>query len=104
MLSDPFLRAAASPLCPFSARSRIVSAARRASGLMQKRLSDRCDQDHFEDDVKEYTAKGYVTRREFDAMAAGAGLMFLLPGVTNAQAVRENEVNVTTPDGTCDAS
>jgi carboxymethylenebutenolidase len=62
-----------------------------------------CDQDHFDDDVKEYTAKGYVTRREFGVMAAGAGFMFLLPGVANAQAVSENEVNITTPDGTCDA-
>lgn len=62
-----------------------------------------CDQDHFEDDVKEYTERGLVTRREFGAIAAGAGLMFMLPEVANAQAVTETEVNIKTPDGTCDA-
>lgn len=62
-----------------------------------------CDQDHFEDDVKDYTARGMVTRREFGAIAAGAGLMAILPEVANAQAVTEEEVNIKTPDGTCDA-
>src|SRR5688572_22622709 len=62
-----------------------------------------CDQDHFEDDVKEYTERGMVTRRQFGAMAAGAGVMFMLPEVANAQAVAEEEVNIKTPDGTCDA-
>lgn len=63
-----------------------------------------CDQDHFDDEVNEYIAKGYVTRREFGTMvAAGAGVMFLLPEVANAQAVTEEEVNIKTPDGVCDA-
>jgi carboxymethylenebutenolidase len=62
-----------------------------------------CDQDHFEDDVKEYTERGLVTRRQFGALAAGAGLSFMLPAVANAQAVTETEVNIKTPDGTCDA-
>jgi carboxymethylenebutenolidase len=62
-----------------------------------------CDQDHFDDDVKEYTERGMVTRRQFGAMAAGAGVMFMLPEVANAQAVAEEEVNIKTPDGTCDA-
>ena len=62
-----------------------------------------CDQDHFEDDVKEYTERGLVTRRQFGALAAGAGLAFVLPAVANAQAVTETEVNIKTPDGTADA-
>ncbi len=62
-----------------------------------------CDQDHFEDDVKEYTERGLVTRRQFGTLAAGAGLAFMLPAVANAQAVTETEVNIKTPDGTADA-
>ena len=60
-----------------------------------------CDQDHFEDDVKEYEARGLVTRREFGILL-GAG-MILLPQVANAVAVTESDVNVTTPDGTADS-
>jgi carboxymethylenebutenolidase len=62
-----------------------------------------CDQDHFEDDVKEYTDRGLVTRRQFGALAAGAGLAFVLPSVANAQTVTETDVNIKTPDGTADA-
>jgi carboxymethylenebutenolidase len=62
-----------------------------------------CDQDHFDDDVKDYTERGLVTRRQFGALTAGAGLAFILPAVANAQAVTENEVNIKTPDGTADA-
>jgi carboxymethylenebutenolidase len=61
-----------------------------------------CDQDHFEDDLKEYEARGLVTRREF-GMALGAGMAFLLPKVVNAVAVMEMDVTIKTPDGTCDA-
>src|SRR5688572_25016607 len=62
-----------------------------------------CDQDHFEDDVKEFTERGLVTRRQFGALTAGAGLAFILPAVANAQAVTETDVNIKTPDGTADA-
>jgi carboxymethylenebutenolidase len=60
-----------------------------------------CDQDHFDDDLKEYEARGLVTRREFGAVL-GAGMVFLLPKVANAVAVTESDVTVTTPDGTAD--
>jgi carboxymethylenebutenolidase len=60
-----------------------------------------CDQDHFDGDRDEYVARGLVTRREFGAIL-GAG-MFVLPQVVNAVAVTESDVNVVTPDGTCDA-
>jgi carboxymethylenebutenolidase len=60
-----------------------------------------CDQDHFEDDRKDYEARGLVTRRQFGVLL-GAGMTMLLPRVVNAVAVTEAEVNVTTPDGTAD--
>jgi carboxymethylenebutenolidase len=60
-----------------------------------------CDQDHFEDDVKEYEARGLVTRREFGILL-GAGMVTFFPQAANAVAVTESDVNVTTPDGTAD--
>jgi carboxymethylenebutenolidase len=61
-----------------------------------------CDQDHFDDDRQEYEALGLVTRRQFGVIVA-AGIALTLPAVANAVAVTESDVNVTTPDGTCDA-
>jgi carboxymethylenebutenolidase len=61
-----------------------------------------CDQDHFEQDREEYEKRGLVTRREFGAIL-GAGMVVMLPKVANAVAVTEADVNVTTPDGTCDS-
>ena len=61
-----------------------------------------CDQDHFDDERLEYEAKGLVTRRQFGALV-GAGVVMMLPKVVNAVAVTEADVNVKTPDGTCDA-
>jgi carboxymethylenebutenolidase len=60
-----------------------------------------CDQEHFENDRREYEARGLVTRKQFGAML-GAGVAMMLPRVANAAAVTEAEVNVTTPDGTAD--
>ena len=60
-----------------------------------------CDQDHFENDRKEYEARGLVTRKQF-GMMLGAGMAMMLPQVANAAAVTESEVTVTTPDGTAD--
>jgi carboxymethylenebutenolidase len=60
-----------------------------------------CDQDHFEDDRKEFEALGLVTRKQFGVML-GAGIAMMLPQVANAVTVTESEVNVTTPDGTAD--
>ena len=61
-----------------------------------------CDQDHFEDDKREFETKGMVTRRQFGVLL-GAGVMMMLPRVANAVAVTEADVTVTTPDGACDA-
>ena len=60
-----------------------------------------CDQDHFEDDRKEYEARGLVTRKQFGIML-GAGVAMMLPRVANAVAVTESDVTVTTPDGSAD--
>ena len=60
-----------------------------------------CDQDHFDDDRREYEAKGLVTRRQFGALL-GAGITMMLPRVANAVAVTESDVTVTTPDGAAD--
>ena len=43
-----------------------------------------------------------LTRREFGALSAGAGLAMLLPGVADAQEITEQDVEVTSPDGVAD--
>src|ERR1700685_248532 len=60
-----------------------------------------CDQDHFEEDRKEFEALRSVTRKQF-GMMLGAGVAMLLPQAANAVAVTESDVNMTTPDGTAD--
>ena len=60
-----------------------------------------CDQDHFDDDKREYEALGLVTRRQFGVLV-GAGISLMLPQVANAVAVTEADVNVKTPDGVAD--
>ncbi len=60
-----------------------------------------CDQDHFDEDRKEYEALGLVTRRQFGVLV-GAGVSLMLPQVANAVAVTESDVTVTTPDGAAD--
>jgi carboxymethylenebutenolidase len=44
-----------------------------------------------------------ITRRQFGAVSAGAGLAALLPRAANAQAVTESSIDVTTPDGVADS-
>src|SRR5882672_5094349 len=60
-----------------------------------------CDQDHFEQDKREYESGGLVTRRQFGVLL-GAGMVMMLPKVANAVAVTESEVTIMTPDGTAD--
>ncbi len=59
-----------------------------------------CDQDHFEEDLREFEARGLVTRRQFGVLLGGLAMM--LPRVANAVAVTEADVTVTTPDGSAD--
>jgi len=61
-----------------------------------------CDKDHFAESVAEYEARGLVTRRQFGVLLA-AGAAMILPEIANAQATSEREVEIKTPDGTCDA-
>ena len=61
-----------------------------------------CDKDHFAESVAEYEARGLVTRRQFGVLLA-AGAAMMLPEVANAQTTSEREVEIKTPDGTCDA-
>jgi carboxymethylenebutenolidase len=61
-----------------------------------------CDKDHFAESVAEYEARGLVTRRQFGVLLA-AGAAMMLPQVANAQATSEMDVEIKTPDGTCDA-
>lgn len=57
-----------------------------------------CDQDHFDEDVKKYS------RRDLGVMvSAGIGAALLLPKSAHAVEVAENEVEIKTPDGVCDA-
>jgi carboxymethylenebutenolidase len=62
-----------------------------------------CDQDHYDDDLKEYQERAALSRREFGALSLGAGMAFVLPRAADAQAVTESDVKIKTPDGTCDA-
>ena len=61
-----------------------------------------CDERTTADDARHLRAKR-LTRREFGAVSAGAGLAALLPRAANAQAVTEAEIDVTTPDGVADS-
>lgn len=61
-----------------------------------------CDQDHFDEDLLEYEARGMVTRRQFGVLL-GAGAMMMLPEVVGAVTVTGSDVTIKTPDGTCDA-
>jgi carboxymethylenebutenolidase len=60
-----------------------------------------CDQDHSEEDLKQYEARGLVTRKQF-GMMLGAGIAMMLPKVANAVTVTESETKVKTPDGIAD--
>jgi carboxymethylenebutenolidase len=56
-----------------------------------------CEQDQFEEDVKKYS------RRDVGVLAAAVGMAFMLPRAANAMDVKESDVMIKTPDGTCDA-
>ena len=61
-----------------------------------------CDKDHFAESVKEYEARGLITRRQFGVLVA-AGVSMMLPEIANAQQTGERDVEIKTPDGTADA-
>ena len=53
-------------------------------------------------DNNDYLRSKKLTRRQFGAVSAGAGLAMLLPRAVNAQAVSEADLDITTPDGVAD--
>lgn len=61
-----------------------------------------CDE-HFEGDLARYLRTPAMGRRAFGAVSAGLGLSMLLPRAADAVDVKESDVTITTPDGTCDA-
>ena len=61
-----------------------------------------CD-DRTNADNASYLHGKRLTRREFGAVSAGAGLTMLLPRPADAQSVTESEIEVETPDGVCDS-
>jgi carboxymethylenebutenolidase len=56
------------------------------------------------DDLEEFARRaGDVTRRQFAAMALGAGLTSVLPQLADAAETKGADVEIKTPDGTADA-
>ena len=53
-------------------------------------------------DTVDYLRAKKLTRREFGAVSAGAGLAMFWPRAANAQDVTASEIDVTTPDGVAD--
>jgi carboxymethylenebutenolidase len=63
-----------------------------------------CDNDAF-DDMVEYRLRAGLSRRQFGALGLGVGLVSLVPAVSDGAEleVSESDVDIKTPDGTCDA-
>jgi len=62
-----------------------------------------CDNDAFDDMVKYGSDAGSLTRRKFGALGVGAGVASLLPLAAGAADVTGSDIEIRTPDGTCDA-
>lgn len=62
-----------------------------------------CDQDSFDDMVRYQRRAAAISRREFGALSMGAGLLSLIPAGAYAAATTGADVEIKTPDGTCDA-
>jgi carboxymethylenebutenolidase len=62
-----------------------------------------CDQDSFDDMLQYDLKKAELSRRRFAALSVGLGAFSLLPRVAGAVEVKDQEVQIKTADGTCDA-
>ncbi len=62
-----------------------------------------CDNDAFDDMIRYSQSSGALSRRQFGVLTVGAGFLSMLPPVADAAAVKEADVEIKTPDGTCDA-
>ncbi len=61
-----------------------------------------CEQDDF-DAMVSYQRRATLSRREFGAVSLGAGLVSLVPAGAYAAETTGADVEIKTPDGTCDA-
>ena len=61
-----------------------------------------CDDRTFRESSEYLSGRSELTRRDFGTLSAGAGLAMLLPRAADAQAVTEQDIEVTTPDGVAD--
>lgn len=62
-----------------------------------------CDSDSIEDMIEYNVRSGGLSRRQFGALALGAGLASALPPIADAAETKESEVQIKTADGTADA-
>ncbi|MGH8260976.1 MAG: dienelactone hydrolase family protein, partial [Steroidobacteraceae bacterium] len=62
-----------------------------------------CDQDAFDDMIESGAGASAISRRQFGALSLGAGLASMLPRAADAMDVTGSDVEIKTPDGTCDA-
>jgi len=62
-----------------------------------------CDRVSIEDIIEYQLRSPGFSRRQFGALTLGTGLASLLPAVAGALDTQDAEVDIRTPDGTCDA-
>jgi carboxymethylenebutenolidase len=62
-----------------------------------------CDDKAFDDMIEFTRRKETMSRRQFGSLTVGAGFTALASQVANAMDTKESEVEIKTPDGTCDA-
>ncbi|HEV2702048.1 MAG TPA: dienelactone hydrolase family protein [Steroidobacteraceae bacterium] len=62
-----------------------------------------CEQDDFNEMVQYQRRGPTLSRRQFGALSVGAGLVSLVPAGAYAAATTGADVEIKTPDGTCDA-
>lgn len=55
------------------------------------------------DDFDEFSRRGELSRRQFGALALGAGFAAALPRLADAAETKGSDIDIKTPDGTCDA-
>ena len=61
-----------------------------------------CEKDDF-DEMYAISRARDLSRRQFGALTLGVGLTAVLPRLADAAETTESEVEIKTPDGTCDA-
>jgi len=61
-----------------------------------------CDRDHYDEDLRKYLERANLSRRDLGVLSLGVGLALLLPRAANAVDVKEQDVDIKTPDGTAD--